>query len=108
MARWSIRPSTFGRSIVCTSERASCPDGDWIKASPRISVPAITLIGGLFDSSRDDREGIECHHRIRLRPQTDFPCVLERLIVRVQHVVAIVSDDEMVAGRDDAKRVPDV
>src|SRR5438093_8240264 len=104
MARWSIRPSTPGRSIVPISERGCGPDGSWIRTSPTITVRIIST----FMSSPRNREIVERNHGVRFRPQTDFPGVFETFILCVQHFVAVVRDHEMVARRFDLERVPDV
>src|SRR6266700_3027780 len=53
-----------------------------------------------------DREVVELNDRVRLRPEPDLPRVLERVVGPVEHLAAVVEDDEAIAGGLELQRVP--
>src|SRR5260370_42070287 len=55
-----------------------------------------------------DSEVVELDDRVRLRPEPDAPCILERVVGRIEDHRSVEPDDEVISGRLDLQRVPGV
>src|SRR5258708_25308524 len=104
-----MRPSTPPIGIVWTS-RSGGPAGVlvvWAAAPrPQDSVSATSAIAR--KSMSVDGKIVELDHGVGLGPEADLPGIFERLVLRVEDLVAVVPDDEVVARGLHLERVPRV
>src|SRR6266545_2117213 len=103
-----MRPSTPAIGIVWTSRSGAAPPGVlvvWTAAPrPQDSVSATSAIAR--KSMSVDGEVIELDHGVGLGPEADLPGIFERFVLRVEDLVAVVPDDEVVARGLHLERVP--
>src|SRR6266850_2641425 len=119
-----MRPSTPPIGIVWTSRSGAAPAGGfggvvwrpaprtYVSVSPRSAIARIQSSFDRIDevtlgmnppesvrgeSMSVDGEVVELDHGIGLGPEADLPGTFERLILRVEDLVAVVPDDEVVA-----------
>src|SRR2546428_3390049 len=68
-----------------------------------VNEPALREVSAALDG-----EVVELDHRVRLRPEPDLSRLLEGFVLRVQHLVAVVSDREVISHGFHLEDVPGV